>query len=667
MFGTKQKNAELTKSEQLMNLILRIALIAVFVSMNCPATVYHVAKNGSDSHAGDSALPWLTIQKAANTVIAGDIVHVHAGVYTERVAESTAGNADRTITYIADSAVVVYGFDISGDYVRIIGFEITHASAVGYDGIDISNASHVEILDCNIHNTDGYSIDPVNANYLTIRGNVMSYSGSPGDNNGPGLKTIDDWGAPSSHVLIEYNTISHTTDYICSNGDYYIARNNVLGPTTINDFGGTPHVDGWQANSQTRYGFMEANWHIDNSIPDAHMILIEAPVSGVNAHFAVIKNVSLRSGDQLWYQMRDGDYLHAAHNSVGQVGYGPRGGPGSSGFFYVWSENSPSNFNSSYNNIFYNVTTGKVYEIQTGSDLAHGNDHVDAGSDITNGVNGDLKSNPVNVSWMNYNSGELTLKSTAPDIDAGTALTTVASATGTGTGFTVANPDWFYDGFTLTQGQHIYVGNDNNLTITEVNYATGLITVSDPFSWDSGDAVGYSYRGNGPDLGAYEYGDSLLVSALLSNSGGSYTVIVNGDARFVIFYQDGNPHTIDYTAPYTATIETGTVTARAYALHPQAEPVIIASSAATARHSGSIIGREQSIKFYSLHNGFYLALSEPVALLNVRVLTISGRSVYNQLFHNRGKCRVDHIGKGTFIVQIRSGLTEVRTRKISLL
>jgi len=47
--------------------------------------IYYVAKNGSDSNPGSESQPWLTIQKAADTMVAGDTVYVKAGTYTEQV------------------------------------------------------------------------------------------------------------------------------------------------------------------------------------------------------------------------------------------------------------------------------------------------------------------------------------------------------------------------------------------------------------------------------------------------------------------------------------------------------------------------------------------------------------------------------------------------------
>src|SRR6186997_3455953 len=45
------------------------------------STLY-VSTAGNDNNAGTAASPWRTLQKAANTVVAGDTVMVAAGTYT---------------------------------------------------------------------------------------------------------------------------------------------------------------------------------------------------------------------------------------------------------------------------------------------------------------------------------------------------------------------------------------------------------------------------------------------------------------------------------------------------------------------------------------------------------------------------------------------------------
>lgn len=64
---------------------------------------YYVRKTGDNGNTGLSpAQAWLTIDNAANTVAAGDIVYVGSGVYRELVTMDTPGAAGNLIQYIAD-------------------------------------------------------------------------------------------------------------------------------------------------------------------------------------------------------------------------------------------------------------------------------------------------------------------------------------------------------------------------------------------------------------------------------------------------------------------------------------------------------------------------------------------------------------------------------------
>jgi hypothetical protein len=49
------------------------------------AREFHVAKTGSDNNDGSAAAPFLTINRAAMELRAGDTVTVHAGIYREWV------------------------------------------------------------------------------------------------------------------------------------------------------------------------------------------------------------------------------------------------------------------------------------------------------------------------------------------------------------------------------------------------------------------------------------------------------------------------------------------------------------------------------------------------------------------------------------------------------
>lgn len=574
---------------------MKIALIAILSLLlgltDASSAVYYVSTSGNDLNAGTAGLPWRTIQKAANTLVGGDTVRVQPGLYNERVTETTDGSPQNPIIYVAEghTNVICRGFSVSGDNVWVIGFEITHATDVNYAAIDWRGGTNALICDNYIHSIDeggNGSIQARNSDRMIFRGNAVIYAGSAGSTAGTGgglHRSISLDTGPNDTMLLEYNHVSQVGDYLNPSGTNWIFQNNVLGPTTTAFAGGVPHVDGLQCDVATKDLIMRCNWHVDNSVADSHFILIEAPSSGRNKYIVAVKNVSLRSGDQLWYQMRDGTNLHCAHNTVGQVGYGPRGGPASSGFIRVFSDaNGPSVNNESYNNIFTNVTRGSVYLVESGGNsLVHGYDLVfPPANDLVNGSNNDIEADP---QFVDYGRNNVMLRSTSPAVDTGGALTTVASSSGTGTRFAVGNVSWFTDGMGLTKGDQIYVGNDNNLTITAIDRTAKTITVGSSFTWASNDKVGYAYRGLGPDRGAYEVGDTFLTGATISQSGSEYTVTTIGDTRMVVFYVDGIPRTADYTAPYTATITDGVVIAKAYAMHAQASPVLLALLADPSR------------------------------------------------------------------------------------
>jgi hypothetical protein len=75
-------------------------LLALLVSGSVSATTYHVAKTGNDGNAGTSGSPYLTINKAAQVMQAGDSVIVHAGEYREWVQPARGGSSESArITY----------------------------------------------------------------------------------------------------------------------------------------------------------------------------------------------------------------------------------------------------------------------------------------------------------------------------------------------------------------------------------------------------------------------------------------------------------------------------------------------------------------------------------------------------------------------------------------
>jgi hypothetical protein len=123
------------------------------VIKRAPWKTYYVATIGSDFNPGTQALPWRTIQKAANTMVAGDTCVVLPGSYGERVQVTRSGNSGTPITYRAEGTVVMKGFTLAANYITVAGFDIT----------DTDNM-----------NTDGYGI-AIKGSYCTIENNYIHY------------------------------------------------------------------------------------------------------------------------------------------------------------------------------------------------------------------------------------------------------------------------------------------------------------------------------------------------------------------------------------------------------------------------------------------------------------------------------------------------------------
>jgi len=136
-----------------------ICLALTAVPITAEGNVYYVAKNGSDKNPGTSDLPWLTIQHAAKTMVAGDTVLIRKGTYNEHVHTVHSGNAKGYIVFSAypgetpliDGTGVTEsqnGFIIDKSYIKLIGLKICNWDE---NAIWIENAGYIEISDCEVH------------------------------------------------------------------------------------------------------------------------------------------------------------------------------------------------------------------------------------------------------------------------------------------------------------------------------------------------------------------------------------------------------------------------------------------------------------------------------------------------------------------------------------
>ena len=140
-------------------LILAFSLFPAFISQ---AATYYVDRNhpsASNANPGTLTSPWLTIQHAAETMVAGDTVLIRNGTYNERVFTVRAGNAAGGhivfSSYPGERAVIDgtavttgnAGFSITHSYIKLTGVEIRNWET----GIWMESGGQMEISDCEVH------------------------------------------------------------------------------------------------------------------------------------------------------------------------------------------------------------------------------------------------------------------------------------------------------------------------------------------------------------------------------------------------------------------------------------------------------------------------------------------------------------------------------------
>ena len=130
------------------------AVSAPSAASDTPATAtdgatYYIAPNGNDSGNGSQSAPWRTVQKAANTVNAGDTVVLMDGTYTEgSVNFSRSGTAGKPIVFTAQNkwkAVIASnsgcqpGFSIYASYITVkdLAFSVAGNACTTYTSANV--------------------------------------------------------------------------------------------------------------------------------------------------------------------------------------------------------------------------------------------------------------------------------------------------------------------------------------------------------------------------------------------------------------------------------------------------------------------------------------------------------------------------------------------------
>ena len=165
-----------------MRTLLLCALVAGAPSLASAAT-HHVAATGDDAAAGTAAAPWRTIQRAADLVVPGDTVIIHAGTYLGfRV--GARGTEAAPIAFVGDGDVHIDGaatpardaVHVEGAaWIRIEGLRVTGATRAGISALD---CDHITVRNNRVDANGRWGIFSAFCDDLVVEDNEASRSGT---------------------------------------------------------------------------------------------------------------------------------------------------------------------------------------------------------------------------------------------------------------------------------------------------------------------------------------------------------------------------------------------------------------------------------------------------------------------------------------------------------
>ncbi|MDB4961808.1 MAG: hypothetical protein JWP01_1807 [Myxococcales bacterium] len=165
------------------------------------AETRHVAITGSDTAAGTAEAPWRTIQRAADAVVPGDTVVIHAGTYTGfRV--TADGTEAAPIAFTGEGTVKIDG-----------------AATTNRDAVLVEGGAWIQIEGLTVTGATRAGISALDCHHITVRGNRVDANGR--------------WGVFSSHCddfVVERNEVSRSGTehgvYASNSADRPVIRDN---------------------------------------------------------------------------------------------------------------------------------------------------------------------------------------------------------------------------------------------------------------------------------------------------------------------------------------------------------------------------------------------------------------------------------------------------------
>jgi len=522
---------------------------------------HYVDDTGNDANSGNITHPWLTIQHAANTVVAGDTVYVREGTYNETVTITADGNSANYISFLP----------YPGETATLDGTTGTKANLFYLNG-----ANYVRIKGFNIVNSyAGSAIQVTNSGHCFIEYNTISEPDRTPANSLDG--GIDLKG--SSNCIVQYNDISSSIASVAyvepimveSESGATVIRYNTITPsiTSVRDViscspesaSGTKDCDiygniivgswNWDGIQMDGNGTNTRCWNntiLTNSTSTFSSMSVNPITDGPCYVFRNIANRTVKTGGGSFgrvYFYHNTFYLYGS--TCGWQQTDPNMGNIVTrnniihGSFWVFfcREGDTDTMSMDYDNMY---TSHGSYFVKWVGEVIYGSlAAFQAGT-----VQADHAISVADNKFVDAGNNDFNLLSNSPDIDEGILIP----------GFNDANSQWPYKGAAPDIGAYEYGGVPTVNTVAassvEETIATlngdvvddGGLDVTRWFFWDTDLSAPYSDNWSEGLYGAGTYshpvtglnkGDKYVVMASANNTNGT----ANGTPLYIMTKPDG--------------------------------------------------------------------------------------------------------------------------------
>ena len=563
------------------------SILLVFTAQ-CFATTYYVRKDGNNGNSGttnNASGAWLTIDYAlsgSSGMGAGDVVRVQTGDYSETVTPSISGSGSDSglITAIADGTVTVNAFTFTGqDYIRIIGFtidvgqinfnsgvntgiEIWNNTITGGVGIASDNNLATNEYDTYLENCliIGNTINPGSYGLkIACIGCIVAYNNSNAGNNDFNQSAYTDSIIVGNYTH-DFDGGGNHFDFFQTYGSFLGFQNNLIEGNYIHGIGNSnEHISSIQTQSSTGTFYNNIYRYNLAYFLGNGGLSIDQITNG--ATYTIAYNNTNCEMQEATDDIPYGDAIlwgGSSYNLVkNDLGY------------EAWSNNKSTGIESIY---LSGTGSTKDYNFAADPDgtVSFASSWTSQAHEVSNG-DPDFQNYPTNF----Y------IGSSSDAIGNAGPLTTVTSASNTGTTFNVDVGEYFrgdYTGFSqygggLSAGDVITVGDGANRDVVRISSISGdALTVESSFTWANGENVYFGdstkWSQSTPDIGAYPYkSGGYTLSGTYNNSGGTISITPN-DAdlvRTVVVFEDGIPIGADSIAPFSVSgAGAGTLIVRMY-------------------------------------------------------------------------------------------------------